>query len=59
MPIEATPFEQDVLAEATNLTDEPTVPPFPGLDTDTLANAVIVAKKHKTIEIQMMAYLFI
>ena len=59
MPIEATPFEQEVPAVATNLTEEPTVLPFPGLDTDTLANAGIVANRHKTIEIQTMTCLFI
>jgi hypothetical protein len=59
MPIEATPFEQDVVAVATNLTEEPTVLPLPGLDTETLANAGIVANTYKIIEIEIMACLFI
>jgi hypothetical protein len=59
MPIEATPFEQEVPAVATNFTEEPTVLPFPGLETDTLANAGIVPKTHKIIEIQIRACLFI
>jgi hypothetical protein len=57
--MEAMPFAQEVLAVATNLTEEPTVLPFPGLDTETLANAGIVAKTHKTIKIHIMACLFI
>ena len=59
MPIEAMPFEQDVPAVATNFTEDPTVLPFPGLDTDTLANAGAVANAHKTKEICRMACLFI
>ena len=59
MPIEPTPFEQEVLAEATNLTEELTVLPFPGLDTDTLANAGAVANTHKTEEIRIKTCLFI
>jgi hypothetical protein len=40
-----------VPAVATNFTEELTVLPFPGLDTDTLANAGAVANRDKTKEI--------
>lgn len=44
MPIDATPFGQDVFPLATKLTDDPTVLPFPGLVTVTPANAEVPAK---------------
>jgi hypothetical protein len=45
MPIEATPFEQEVLPEATKLTLVPTVLPFDGMETVTPAKADVAAKK--------------
>src|ERR1700686_4171201 len=57
MPIEATPFEQDVAAEATNLTEEPTVLPLPGLDTETLAEAGTDAKTNKIIGIRTCLFI--
>ena len=57
--MEATPFEQDVPAVATNFTEELTVLPFPGLDTDTLEKARVVDNVHKTKEIHIKTCLFI
>jgi hypothetical protein len=50
MPIDPTPFEQEVVAEATKLTVEPTVLPLVGVVIVTPANAEIDAKikaRHK------------
>jgi hypothetical protein len=49
MPIEATPFEQEVLLEATKLTEEPTVLPLLGLEIETPAKADAAAKTKKQI----------
>jgi hypothetical protein len=50
MPIDPTPFEQEVVAEATKLTVEPTVLPLVGVVMVTPANAEIDARiraRHK------------
>ena len=47
MPIEATPFEQDVVAEATNFTLELTVLPLDGLLTVTPAKVDAAIKSTK------------
>jgi hypothetical protein len=44
MPIDSTPFGQDVVPFAAKVTDDPTVLPFPGLVTVTPANAEVPAK---------------
>ena len=48
MPMEATPLEQEVVADATNETDQETVAPFVGLVTVTPANAAgaQIANRH-------------
>jgi hypothetical protein len=48
--MEATPFEQDVDAEATKCTGDWTVAPLPGALTETLARAagIAIAKMHTT-----------
>jgi hypothetical protein len=50
MPIDPTPFEQEVVAEATKLTVEPTVLPLVGVVMVTPANAEIdtrIRARHK------------
>src|ERR1700730_15981979 len=59
MPIEATPFEQEVLLEATKLTEEPTVLPLLGLEIETPAQADAAAKTKTQIEIAIRAGFFI
>ena|ERR1022692_3644797 len=59
MPIEATPFEQEVLLEATKLTEELTVLPLLGLEIETPAKADAATKTKKQIEIAIMAGFFI
>ena len=59
MPIEATPFEQELLLEATKLTEEPTVLPLLGLEIETPAKADAAAKTKTQIEIAIMAGFFI
>jgi hypothetical protein len=53
--MEATPFEQEVLAVATNLTLVPTVLPFEGLDTVTPAKTDVAAKKTTTMAVGIRA----
>ena len=53
--MEATPFEHEVLAVATNLTLVPTVLPFEGLDTVTPAKADVAAKKTTTMAVGIRA----
>jgi hypothetical protein len=48
-----TPFEHEVLAEATNLTDVPTELPLVGLLTVTPANAEIEARKRIKIKMRL------
>jgi len=58
MPIAATPFEQEVLPEATKFTLEPTVAPLDGLLTVTPAKAVAQKKKPR-IAVESCTSLFI
>ena len=57
--MEATPFEQDVLAVATIFTLVPTVLPFAGLETVTPAKADVAAKKTTTMTVSILACFFI
>jgi hypothetical protein len=57
MPMEATPFAQEELAEATNLTDVPTVLPLPGLEMLTLAKAE-TANTHIAMQIKAGLFIF-
>ena len=59
MPIEATPCGQEVLLEATKLTEELTVLPLPGLAMFTPAKAGSAAKLQTTKQITRMASFFI
>jgi hypothetical protein len=52
MPIEATPFEQEVVLEAMKLTDVPWVLLLAGLVTVTPAKADEAAKTHTTMGIR-------
>jgi hypothetical protein len=51
--MDATPFEQDVVAVATKFTLVPTVLPFAGLDTVTPANADVAARKSTKIAVEI------
>src|SRR5579864_2460213 len=58
MPIDATPCGQELLLDATKLTDWPTVLPLPGLDMLTPAKADTDTKPHTTIQIVRRASFF-
>jgi hypothetical protein len=57
--MDATPFEQDVVAVATKLTLVPTVLPFAGLDTVTPAYADVAARKSTKIAVAVQTGFFI
>ena len=57
--MEATPFEQEVLPEATELTLVPSVLPFDGIETVTPAKADVTAKKTTTEAVSIRACFFI
>lgn len=59
MPIAATPFEQEVVAEATKLTLEPTVEPLDGLLTVTPAKAAVAVIKSTRIAVESCSSFFI
>src|SRR5579864_9831444 len=58
MPIDATPCEQELLLDATKLTDWPTVLPLPGLDMLTPAKAGTDTKPHTIMHIVRRASFF-
>jgi len=57
--MEATPFEQEVFAAATNLTLVPVVLPFDGLEIVTPANADVAASHRTRVAVEVRACFFI